>query len=59
MAEPTGPCRHCGAVLPLSALMKVGAEGAWEYVCQDCAVVAPTGTGPESREPGARKRRAR
>jgi hypothetical protein len=47
MAEATAPCAHCGAVLPLAQLLRIDAEGGYAYVCQECAVAAPTGKGPE------------
>jgi coenzyme F420-reducing hydrogenase beta subunit len=48
-APSKNPCTHCGAVLPLSAMVKVDQEGEWVYACQDCAVEVSTGKGPEKR----------
>ena len=47
MADPTqGPCKHCGAVLPLAEMLRITAEGEYVFVCPDCAVAVSTGPGP-------------
>lgn len=52
--EPTLPCTHCGAVLPLASLVSIDQEGEYAYACRGCALRLPA-----KREAGPQNVRTR